>query len=365
MITRTKIRVYILGTQGLPARYGGFETLVDRLTRNKKSAEIEYVVACQRTKSKTKLRTYNDAELFYLPFSANGIQSIFFDIAGLFAAALRGDAVLLLGTSGAIMIPLIRIIRPRLRVITNIAGLEWSRSKWGPIAKWFLKVSEAFAVRFSTTVIADNQKLVRYVSETYGRQPIFVAYGGDRSYTHLETPNDPILSHEILSHDYFVMVARCQQDNNFEMILDAFSKADQKIVIISNFDDNPYGAFLRQQYGNERNMLLIGPIYNHALLSRIREKAVCYVHGHSAGGTNPTLVEALWFGNHILAFRNGFNEETAQNAAQYFSNSSELRKLISNTRYEPGGNVVGLNLGKSLYKWDLIVQAYEKELLRD
>ncbi len=358
------MKVFIIGTQGLPARYGGFETLVDQLTIGKQSKEIHYLVTCQRTDSRHRLKSCNGADLMYLPFSANGIQSVLYDFWALLIAAARADAVLVLGTSGAILIPVIRLFRPKLRIVTNMAGLEWGRSKWNRLARIFLRISEAAAIRYSTTVIADNKKLVQYVRDEYSRQATFIPYGGD----HRKKTQEPHPGRETrpeLPDDYFVMVARCQPDNNFEIILDAFSESTANIVVVSNCDGNSYGDWLKQKYGRLDNIHFVGPVYDTDLLNRIREGARAYIHGHSAGGTNPALVEALWLECQVLAYRNGFNEETAGAAASYFSSTEELQSLLDQMKGPKRANLDARRRARQLYRWEDVVAGYERVLIGD
>lgn len=358
------MKIFIIGTQGLPARYGGFETLVDRLTIGKQSKDIHYVVTCQRTDSVNRLKSCNGADLMYLPFSANGIQSVLYDVWALLIAAARADAVLVLGTSGAILIPAIRLFRPKLRIVTNMAGIEWGRSKWNRLASMFLRISEAAAIRYSTTVVADNKKLVQYVRDEYSRQAEFIPYGGD----HRTRPQEPDSGRETrpeLPDDYFVMVARCQPDNNFEIILDAFSDFEANIVVVSNCDGDSYGDWLIQKYGGLANIYFVGTIYDMNLLNRIREDARAYIHGHSAGGTNPALVEALWLECQVLAYRNGFNEATAGRAASYFSSTEELQSLLDKMKGPKRANLDARRRARQMYRWEEVVAGYERVLIGD
>ena len=139
-------KIAIIGTVGLPSNYGGFETLTEYLTKDL-GVHFDITVFCSSASYKTKLKTHNNAKLIYLPLNANGIQSIMYDIASIFYALLFADTLLILGVSGCIVLPIVKLISSK-KVIVNIDGLEWKRAKWGKAAKWFLKFSERVAVKF-------------------------------------------------------------------------------------------------------------------------------------------------------------------------------------------------------------------------
>ena len=168
--------VSIIGTAGIPARYGGFETLAENLVKNK-TAEIDYTVFCSAKLYPERVENYLDARLRYVNLNANGMSSIFYDLICMLLS-LRFDVMLVLGVSGSLFLPLIRLIY-RGRIITNIDGIEWKREKWNIIAKFILRFSEKLAVLFSHAVIADNQGIVDYIAKTYKRKAVLIEYGAD------------------------------------------------------------------------------------------------------------------------------------------------------------------------------------------
>ncbi len=148
---RTKKRVSIVGTVGIPAKYGGFETLVEHLTKNLNS-KFDITVFCSSKAYDKKLNRYNGSNLEYIDLNANGIQSIIYDIVSIFKAIKNSDIILILGVSGCIILPLVRIFSKN-KIVVNIDGLEWKRGKWNWYAKSFLKLSEEIAVRNSDVVL--------------------------------------------------------------------------------------------------------------------------------------------------------------------------------------------------------------------
>ena len=180
-------RIAIVGTQGVPAKYGGFETLAENLITHRHSPDIAYTVYCSTKDSPRRLSSYQGADLTYIPFlHANGIQSIPYDILSLIHCILKGyDTLLILGVSGCIFLPLLRLFY-RKKLIVNIDGLEHKRDKWGKFAKWFLRVSEAMAVKYADTIIADNKGIQEYVMETYHKPSVLITYGGDHVIRHVD-----------------------------------------------------------------------------------------------------------------------------------------------------------------------------------
>jgi len=170
------MNISIIGTVGIPARYGGFETLAENLVKSK-TGGVKYTVFCSAKSYQDRPDTYMGAKLKYVGLNANGISSIPYDLICMLLS-LKSDVMLILGVSGSLFLPLIRLLY-RGKIITNIDGIEWKRDKWGKLARFILRVSEKFAVRFSNVVIGDNQGIIEYVKEIYKREAILIEYGGD------------------------------------------------------------------------------------------------------------------------------------------------------------------------------------------
>ena len=170
--------VSIVGTNGVPARYGGFETLAENLVKNK-TVGIEYTVFCSAKLYREKQEKYLGAKLRYVNLSANGASSIFYDLISMLLS-LSSDVMLVLGVSGSLFLPVIKLLY-RGKIITNIDGIEWKRNKWNGIARFILRISEKSAVKFSDTIICDNQAIVDYVGKTYKREAVLIEYGADHA----------------------------------------------------------------------------------------------------------------------------------------------------------------------------------------
>ncbi|WP_417464362.1 DUF1972 domain-containing protein [Kordiimonas sp.] len=351
----------IIGTVGVPGKYGGFETLAENLVRygsSRSEQATSLTVYCSAKAYPERSEHHLDADLVYLPLNANGIQSIPYDILSMLSAIRRGhDNLLILGVSGCLALPFFRLLT-KARIITNIDGLEWRRNKWRGLAKWILRFSEKLAVRYSDIVIADNQAIADYVSETYGRSSEVIAYGGDHALA--DDPTD--ISVLDLPDAYALALCRIEPENNIDMILEAFAKAHgNTLVFVGNWEASAHGLELRQRFRSHPNMHLLDPVYDAGRLRAIRDRATLYVHGHSAGGTNPSLVEMMQFGVPVLAFDCSYNRYTTEDQARYFNNAQCLADLLDNPCHARESSAEGAamrEIARRRYSWDRIGAAY-------
>ncbi len=354
-------KVAIVGIQGVPANYGGFESLVENMIGENCSSDIQYSIFCSSKDMKEKLSSYKGAHLKYVPLHANGMQSIPYDMVSMMRVITGYDVILVLGVSGCIFLPVLKLLSQK-RIVVNIDGLEHRRDKWGKVAKWFLRTSEKVAVRWADVIIADNKGIQDYVMETYGKKAEMIAYGGDHAVREIpvETQMSVLQRYGLQNKEYAISVCRIEPENNCHISLEAFSKIDKEFVFIGNWKRSEYGRELLEKYKDCSNIQMLDPIYDLDTLYVLRSNAAFYIHGHSAGGTNPSLVEAMFFGCPIIAFDVVYNRETTQNKAYYFSYSDDIVKLMNQ------GNLDGKimkDIAKKEYTWKIIAKRYE-ELFR-
>tara|TARA_B110000211_G_C14092689_1_gene560140 strand:- start:786 stop:1829 length:1044 start_codon:yes stop_codon:yes gene_type:complete len=340
-------KVSIIGTVGVPACYGGFETLVDNLL-DEKDRDQHVTVYCSSKSYETKIATYKNAHLHYIPLNANGAQSIPYDIWSLCHAVYKGaDNILLLGVSGAICLPFIRLFS-KARIVTNIDGLEWKRAKWGRWIKAFLKYSEKLAVKYSDVVVADNKGIADHVKSEYGVESTVIAYGGDHALTADLNLSDA---------GYALALCRIEPENNVELILEAFSQTNKKLTFIGNWDKSDFGLAMKAKYQHFENIDIVDPIYDIKSLFEIRQKCSFYVHGHSAGGTNPSLVEMMHFHKNIVAFDCNYNRASTEDEASFFLDTKALVQLInSSTSLDNGAKMQAIAARR--YTWEIVKQQY-------
>lgn len=356
--------VAIVGTVGVPANYGGFESLVENLIGERSAGQVRYTVFCSSKAYSTKIKTYKSATLKYIPLNANGVQSILYDIISIVWATFLSDVILVLGVSGCCCLPIYRLFFPGKRLIINIDGLEHRRDKWGKWTRRFLKFSEKMAVKYADKIIADNKGIQDYVKEEYGKQSELIAYGGDHAIEEqpsVEEQNAVLVKYGLEGKDYAISVCRIEPENNCHVILEAFAQSNMQIVYIGNWNRSEYGIALKEKYQDYKNILLLDPIYDIHTLYALRANTSLYVHGHSAGGTNPSLVEAMFFGVPIVAYDVVYNRETTHGKAYFFSNEKELRAIINNRDLDFEQNAQAMSaLANEYYTWQKIAESYEQ-----
>lgn len=352
------MRIAIIGTVGIPAKYGGFETLVENLT---KILGINYnmTVYCSSKSYELKKKEHNGVKLEYVNLKPNGIYSIPYDIISIFKSLRKHEVILILGVSGCIILPLVKLFCKN-KIILNIDGLEWKRAKWGKFAKWFLKFSENIGIKFSDEIITDNKVITDYVKNEYNINSHLIAYGADHV-TKEKFDNNFLKKFPFAKKKYAFKVCRIEPENNIHIILEAFSKIkDQNIVCVGNWTNSFYGKNLRSIYKNKKNIFLLDPIYNQKVLNQFRSNCSIYIHGHSAGGTNPSLVEAMYLGLPIITFGINYNIETTHNKAAYFKSVDELLLLLKELKHESIKSIAKNMriIAKENYTWVHICKRY-------
>lgn len=329
-----KQRIAIIGTVGLPAKYGGFETLADHLVTHL-SNKYDFTVYCSKKKySKVEqIDSYKGAKLEYINLEANGVQSIPYDTISILKALRKNDVLLILGVAGAWILPFVKFFTNK-KIIISIDGIEWKRDKWSLFAKLYLWWAEKIAVRYSHIDISDNESIQDYTALRYETLSRVIEYGAD--HTLQVTPNqEDYIKYPFMKNDYAVKVCRIEPENNVHVVLEAFKQLpNSNLVLVGNWNNSEYGKNLKEEYSNIPNIHIYDPIYNQREIDLIRGNAALYVHGHSAGGTNPSLVEAMYLELPIIAFNVSYNKTTTENKAIYFSTSEELvakLKIVSET----------------------------------
>jgi glycosyltransferase involved in cell wall biosynthesis len=355
-----KKKIAIIGTVGIPAKYGGFETLAEHLVRHM-SDEYEVSVYCTKKKYPVRERkkTYLGARLIWLPFDANGISSILYDIWSIFHAVFYADVLLVLGVSGGLALPFVRRLTNR-KIIVSIDGIEWKRNKWSRLAKCYLWWAEKTAVKYSHADISDNESIQDYTAFRYKTLSNIIEYGADHVQP-VKINSEHIVQYPFLQFHYAFKVCRIEPENNIHIVLEAFgSGLGLPLVIVGNWDNSEYGRQLKEKYASNSHILLMDPVYEQTRLDLMRSNATVYLHGHSAGGTNPALVEAMSLGLPVMAFRVTYNLTTTENKAWYFSNVDELRTLVL------GMQAAGLHqnamamkeIAGRRYTWKIIASKY-------
>ena len=342
------IHVFIVGSKGIPAKYGGFETFVENLTLRKKSEDIYYHVSCMGKEEKHF--TYNGADCFNVRLPLKGAPGRILHVSRALKQVEKWKSenagekaiVYILGCRiGPLLIPHARRLhRLGISIYVNPDGLEWKRDKWNWLAKQFLKYCEACLVKNADLVICDSIHIEKYIQKTYpqtrGRTK-YIAYGADIIPSLLTDDaakwKEWRERFDIRPEEYYLIVGRFVPENNFETMITEFMKSNTKkeLVIITNLEKNKFYLKLRKKTGFDRDKRIkfVGTVYDQDFLKKIRECAFAYLHGHEVGGTNPSLLEAMASTKVNLLLDVGFNREVGGDGALYWGKKlGELQQLI-------------------------------------
>jgi glycosyltransferase involved in cell wall biosynthesis len=266
---------------------------------------------------------------------------------------------LVLGVSGGFLLPFVKLFTNK-KIIVSIDGIEWKRNKWSKIARWYLWAAEWVAVRFSHADIADNESIQDYTAIRYKTLSQIIEYGADHILKVKPTAADKV-QYPFLNRPYAFTVCRIEPENNIHVVLEAFKQLTKhKMVMVGNWKGSSYGLQLLEDYKNCANIMMLDPIYDQRNLDMLRGNCTLYVHGHSAGGTNPSLVEAMFLGLPIFAYNVSYNRTTTEGKAKYFRHASELVTLVQNTRIAELNELAACmkTIANRRYTWKVIASRY-------
>jgi len=359
-----KKKLALIGTNGIPAKYGGAETFYENLTREL-SDKYDITVYCSKKQPKKEVgNSYLGAKLKYYPLSANGWQAIPFDTLSILHAARKADILYIFGASAVFVVSVLRFFGFKKKVFFNHGGLnEWEREKYSPIMKAYSKWNRK-VTRDKVIHVVDNELYRKSLYDTFGipeESVHVIRYGGDQARS--VTPDDSFIQkYPFLKEEYYVSVSRAQVDNNLHIVLDAFAKMpDKKLVLVSNFKVSQYGIDLYEKYKKAfPNIILIPGIYDKQELNAVRSNAYAYVHSHSQCGTPPSLCEAMNLGLPIISFNAEVNHEVTGENALFFTTADDLVKIVENVSKRDLDvlSSKSLQLAKAELTWEHIGKQY-------
>lgn len=360
------MRLAILGSRGIPARYGGFETFAEELSVRLVQQEVEVTVYCEAGDGE-QLDTYRGVHLVHIPAPACGpLTTILFDLRCLWHARSMFDVVYMLGYGTSIF-----CFIPRLwgsRVWINMDGVEWARSKWSSLAKLWFKVMEAAAMWTPDLIIADAQGILEHLRLRHIRLPpvSVIPYGAP--VIHCAPETSQLDQWQLTAGAYYLVVCRMESENSVREIVKGYllSGSEFPLVVVGGIDhETTYVKELLQTAGD--SVRFIGAVYEKSTLQALRYHSWAYFHGHTVGGTNPSLLEALGCGNIVIAHDNIFNREVAGGAAAYFHQEWDLAVIIRNVESYPPEQLQRMRVGawervRAAYSWELIIDTYRENL---
>ena len=380
--------VFIVGSKGIPAQYGGFETFVEKLTGYRKSDKILYHVS--RMAEDNMRFEYNGALCFDIKVPYIGpARAVVCDLIALrrcidYCKAHPGIKKPVFYVLACRIGPFIASFRREIHALGGILyvnpdGHEWKRAKWSKPVRKYWKTSEGLMVRSADLLICDSKNIEKYIRTTYRRykpKTTYIAYGSEIEPSPLQD-TDPVFTNWLSERglrtgEYYLVVGRFVPENNFETMIREFMNSGSKrdFAIITTTNGRFYNRLQEKlDFEKDPRIKFVGTVYDQALLKKIRENAYANFHGHEVGGTNPSLLEALGSTDLNLLLDVGFNREVAEDAAIYWTKESgNLSALIERAdALEPGvipeyGKRARSRV-KEHYSWDKIVGEYEELFL--
>lgn len=355
--------VAILGTRGIPAAHGGFETFAEILALYLSRKGWNVTVYCQETSGGPAWTDFwQDIRLVHIPVTQQGsIGTIVFDWKATRHAAREMGAKLVLGYNTAVFNWLLR--RAGHQVLTNMDGIEWQRAKWGMAAKSWFYLNERAAARLSSQLVADHPEIKRHLARhTRPERVTMIPYGA----TDVSNAGpEPVLSMGLQPGSYALVVARAEPENSVLDIVQAFVAAGTqfRLVVLGDYspDANEYHRTVLE--ASSANVLFPGAIFDKKIVGALRRHCAVYLHGHQVGGTNPSLVEALGAGSAVIAHDNPFNRWVAGGGAEYFSEANQLARLLARLLGDEGA-LASLRKGayrrfQEAFTWPAVLEAYE------
>lgn len=362
------MQVNILGTRGIPAAHGGFETFAARLAPYLRDKGHRVLVYCQDDEHPGAPVREDEWEgigrVHLAPRRRGAAGTVEFDFACTRNVAKRPGVDLVLGYNTAVFNILQRLRRRPL--VMNMDGIEWKRAKWGLAAKTWFFLNELAGANLCNIAIADHPEIARHVAQRCFKQPVMIPYGSDIIGS---ADLSSIEQLGLRDSGYFVSIARIEPENSILELVEAFSAtalAEQKCVVLGTLDPaNRYHQRVREAAG--ANVLFPGAIYDATKVRALRFFATAYLHGHQVGGTNPSLVEALGAGRPVLAHDNRFNRWTAGEGQLFFSTREEaaaaMVKLAGDAALRERAGAAALQRHRAAFSWDAILGRYEEVLL--
>ena len=357
----------ILGTRGVPAAHGGFETFAEQLALYLVARGWQVTVYCQQDGSGPVTEdVWQGVQRIHIPVAAPGPRgTIVFDWCATRLATQRKGLCLTLGYNTAVFCALLRAAG--LPNIINMDGIEWQRAKWGAVAKLWFWINEHAGSRLGNHLVADHPEIARHLGRSAAASKITtIPYGAERLQA---VSNAPVRALGLVPGRYLTLIARPEPENSVLEVVQGYSQRARglPLVVLGDYrDDHSYHRAVRQAARGE--VQFVGAIYDKTVVQALRAHSLAYVHGHQVGGTNPSLVEALGAGNAVLAHDNRFNRWVAGDAAFYFTGATAFAAQLDRLLGEPARRLAlqtaALARFEQAFTWPTVLQAYEALLLR-
>ncbi len=360
------MRIAMIGTRGVPARYGGFETAVEEVGRRLTARGHDVTVYC-RNRNQT-LSSYQGMRLVNLPAVRNReletLSHTFLSVVHVLTKR-RPDVAIVFNAANAPLLPMLKAARIPLAV--HVDGLEWKRGKWAGRGARYYRGAEKWSVRMADALIADARGIADHIRDEHGRESVYIPYGAP-----LVSPGDDrLIELGITPQHYHLVVARFAPENHVREIVEGYvaSSAHNPLVVVgaAPYDDE-YTREVQAAANCDPRVRLLGSVWDQVLLDQLYANALSYIHGHSVGGTNPSLLRAMGAGAPVTSFDAVFNREVVNGHARYFTDPLEVAMAVTGDEHDVVAAMErgekGRDYAELTYRWDEVADEYE-QLCRD
>ncbi|MGK5173049.1 DUF1972 domain-containing protein [Geodermatophilus sp. CPCC 205761] len=356
------LSIAMVGTRGVPARYGGFETAVEEVGRRLADRGHRVVVYCRTPPGATEPPPagYLGMELVHLPAARRRALETLSHTALSVRHLLthRTDAAFVFNAANSPLLPALRAAR--IPVATHVDGLEWKRAKWGPTGRRYYRVAEALAVRWSDALIADARGIADYYRDAFAAPTTLLTYGAPL----IDPGADRLAELDLVPGGYHLVVARFEPENHVDLIVAGYaaSAATKPLVVVGSA---PYAdAYTRRVHAlADERVRFLGGVWDQQVLDQLYANCATYLHGHSVGGTNPSLLRAIGAGAAVTAFDVDFNREVVADAGRYFRTPEDVAGHVVAVEADPEGTARAGRRARELaggYDWDQVAAGYEE-----
>ena len=353
------MKIAILGTRGVPNYYGGFEQFAEFFSVYlvKKGHEVYCYNSHDHPFQEKTFHGVNIIHQYDPEYKLGTFGQFIYDYNCIMDSRKRDfDIILQLGyTSNSVWYFL---LPKKSIIITNMDGLEWKRTKYSKPVQRFLKFAEKLAANSSDYLVSDSIGIQSFLKQKYQKESTYIAYGADP----FSTPNEEILKeYHVEKENYNMIMARFEPENNLDMVLEGVTMNDDKTpILVIGKHQTKYGSYLKNKFKNHSNIRFIGGIYNLEHLNNLRYFSNLYFHGHSVGGTNPSLLEAMASRALIIAHNNDFNKGILKENSFYFSNAEEVKNILKKIKKNDNLHLVQNNFDAVVnqFNWEKINGEY-------
>ena len=365
------MKIVFISTRGIPNNYGGFEQFAEQISVRLAGKGHEVIVYSPHYHTYKK-DEYNGVRIKHIyspePWMGSSVGSFFYDFLSLRDALKREkpDIIYVAGYTSIVPAYIWYNVKKRKTpvIMTNMDGLEYKRTKFNRWVRAFLAWEERVTVKHSRYLIADNAGIQDYYKSEYGKESTLLAYGADIPHGFAEWHISEL---GLVADEYFLLVARMEPENNIEMAIEGYLASKwkcRKPLVVVGKPNTPYGKELIARYGREETVRFVGGIYDVDKLNSLRHFSFAYFHGHSVGGTNPSLLEAMACGCFILSHDNVFNRSVLGINAYYYTDKQVITSFLNNL-----DNIIAkkeefvannLQVIREQYSWEQLTGAYER-----